>query len=106
MLAACGSSSSPSASGTPAAATASAPVTVVASTNVYGDIAQQIGGDKVQVIAITSMVGGTLLALGSSIPISPCVTTISFTIYLACRAIGAQRTRTGWRTRSTAAAPA
>ncbi|WP_433428384.1 metal ABC transporter solute-binding protein, Zn/Mn family [Nonomuraea sp. CA-141351] len=54
LLTACGSSSSPSASGTPAAATASAPVTVVASTNVYGDIAQQIGGDKVQVTSIVS----------------------------------------------------
>ncbi|WP_433428390.1 metal ABC transporter permease [Nonomuraea sp. CA-141351] len=50
--------------------------------------------------AVTSMVGGILLALGSSIPISPYVTTISFTIYLACRAIGAQRTRAGWSDRS------
>ncbi|WP_431914861.1 metal ABC transporter solute-binding protein, Zn/Mn family [Nonomuraea jabiensis] len=30
----------------------SAPITVVASTNVYGDIAKQIGGDKVQVTSI------------------------------------------------------
>jgi zinc/manganese transport system permease protein len=49
--------------------------------------------------AVTSMVGGILLALGSSIPISPYVTTISFTLYLACRAIGALRTRAGWSDR-------
>jgi len=38
--------------------------------------------------AVSSVVGGILLALGSSIPISPYVTTISFTIYLVCRTIG------------------
>ncbi|WP_431914864.1 metal ABC transporter permease [Nonomuraea jabiensis] len=54
--------------------------------------------------AVTSMVGGILLALGSSIPISPYVTTVSFTFYLACRAIGALRMRAGWGDRS--AAPA
>ncbi|MFG1706627.1 metal ABC transporter permease [Nonomuraea sp. M3C6] len=54
--------------------------------------------------AVTSMVGGILLALGSSIPISPYVTTISFTFYLACRAIGALRTRGGWSERSAATA--
>ncbi|WP_431930049.1 metal ABC transporter permease [Nonomuraea jabiensis] len=52
--------------------------------------------------AVTSMVGGILLALGSSIPISPYVTTISFTLYLTCRAIGALRTRAGWSDRSAA----
>ncbi|MFC5833446.1 metal ABC transporter permease [Nonomuraea insulae] len=56
--------------------------------------------------AVTSMVGGILLALGSSIPISPYVTTISFTLYLACRAIGALRTRAGWSDRPAAAATA
>ncbi|MFF3438569.1 metal ABC transporter permease [Streptosporangium sp. NPDC002721] len=49
------------------------------------------------VFALTSMLGGILLALGSSIPISPYVTTISFTIYLLCRAIGVLRTRAGNR---------
>lgn len=44
--------------------------------------------------ATTSMVGGILLALGSSVPISPYVTTISFAIYVACRVLGAVRTRT------------
>ena len=38
--------------------------------------------------AVTSMVGGILIALGSSIPISPYVTTISFTIYVICRVVG------------------
>ncbi len=49
------------------------------------------------VFAVVSMVGGILLALGSSIPISPYVTTISFTIYVVCRIIGAQRGRRGWQ---------
>jgi zinc/manganese transport system permease protein len=39
------------------------------------------------------MVGGILLALGSSVPISPYVTTVSFAIYLACRVVGRRRTR-------------
>jgi zinc/manganese transport system permease protein len=45
--------------------------------------------------ALASIVGGILLALGSSIPISPYVTTISFTIYLVCRGIDALRARSG-----------
>ncbi|WP_180685474.1 metal ABC transporter permease [Streptomyces gossypiisoli] len=45
------------------------------------------------VFAVASIEGGILLALGSSIPISPYVTTISFTIYLVCRAAGTYRTR-------------
>jgi zinc/manganese transport system permease protein len=44
--------------------------------------------------AMVAMVGGTLLALGSSIPISPYVTTISFAFYVLCRLIGSRR---GWR---------
>jgi len=48
------------------------------------------------VFGFVSMVGGILLALGSSVPISPYVTTISFAIYVACRAAGAWRTRRGW----------
>ncbi|WP_031479744.1 metal ABC transporter permease [Streptomyces bicolor] len=43
--------------------------------------------------AVVSIEGGILLALGSSIPISPYVTTISFSIYLVCRLVGAYRTR-------------
>ena len=43
--------------------------------------------------AMISMLGGILLALGSSLPISPYVTTISFLIYLAARAFEAVRTK-------------
>ncbi|WP_210592262.1 metal ABC transporter permease [Streptomyces sp. GESEQ-35] len=52
------------------------------------------------VFAVASIEGGILLALGSSIPISPYVTTISFTIYLVCRLVGTYRTRQ-WGTRRT-----
>lgn len=41
--------------------------------------------------AVASTVGGILLALGGSIPISPYVTTISFAIYLVCHLIGNAR---------------
>jgi zinc/manganese transport system permease protein len=34
-----------------------------------------------------SVVGGIVLALGSSLPVSPYVTSISFLIYLVCRGI-------------------
>jgi zinc/manganese transport system permease protein len=51
---------------------------------------------------VVSMVGGTLLALGSSVPISPYVTTISFLIYVACRLAGAARARRGWTRRAAA----
>ncbi len=40
------------------------------------------------VFATTSAVGGILVALGTDIPISPYVTTISFLIYGVCRGIG------------------
>ncbi|MEU9207710.1 metal ABC transporter permease [Streptomyces sp. NPDC048415] len=55
--------------------------------------------------AVMSIEGGILLALGSSIPISPYVTTISFTIYLACRMAGIYRTRR-WGSRRSAPQPA
>ena len=42
--------------------------------------------------AVASVVGGILLALGSSLPISPYVTTISFLIYVVCRIVGRRRT--------------
>jgi len=59
------------------------------------------------VFGVCSVVGGILLALGSSIPISPYVTTIAFAIYLACRLVGAWRTRRGWSRRpAPAMAPA
>ncbi|MCU1570303.1 MAG: putative transporter integral rane protein [Naasia sp.] len=47
--------------------------------------------------ALTAMVGGILLALGASIPISPYVTTISFLLYLGCRIVGARRRPRGAR---------
>jgi zinc/manganese transport system permease protein len=43
--------------------------------------------------ALTAMLGGIMLALGGSVPISPYVTTISFLIYLACRAWAAHQNR-------------
>ncbi|MGQ0623195.1 MAG: metal ABC transporter permease [Sporichthyaceae bacterium] len=49
--------------------------------------------------AMVSMLGGILLALGSEVPISPYVTTLSFAIYAVCRIIGAGRTKRGWAAR-------
>lgn len=43
--------------------------------------------------AVGALVGGILLALGGSIPISPYVTTISFTIYAVCRILGRKGVR-------------
>lgn len=40
------------------------------------------------VFGLVSAVGGILLALGGSLPISPYITTISFAIYLVCRLLG------------------
>jgi zinc/manganese transport system permease protein len=56
--------------------------------------------------AVVSAVGGILLALGGSIPISPFVTTISFAIYLVCRVVSARRRRSGWGARLLGTAPA
>jgi zinc/manganese transport system permease protein len=58
------------------------------------------------VFAVVSAVGGILLALGSTVPISPFVTTISFAIYLGCRFVGWRRVRRGWGRRTAPAAPA
>jgi zinc/manganese transport system permease protein len=41
--------------------------------------------------ALVSVLGGILIALGGTLPISPFVTTISFLIYLVCRVVGARR---------------
>ena len=38
--------------------------------------------------AVVATVGGIMLALGGSVPISPYVTTLSFLIYLGCRLFG------------------
>ncbi|MCP2638247.1 metal ABC transporter permease [Microbacterium sp. HD4P20] len=40
-----------------------------------------------------SAVGGILLAIMGTLPVSPYITTISFVIYLVCRVIGARRGR-------------
>jgi zinc/manganese transport system permease protein len=43
------------------------------------------------VFGFVSAVGGILLALGGSLPISPYITTISFLIYVVCRIVGSRR---------------
>lgn len=47
------------------------------------------------VFGFVSAVGGILLALGGSLPISPYITTISFLIYVIARVIGMVRDRRG-----------
>ena len=42
---------------------------------------------------VTAAVGGILLALGGSLPISPFITSIAFGIYLVCRGVGYGRSR-------------
>ncbi|QJA00465.1 MULTISPECIES: metal ABC transporter permease [unclassified Leifsonia] len=41
--------------------------------------------------ALVSVVGGIMLAIGSALPISPYVTTISFVIYVVCRLVGGRQ---------------
>ena len=41
--------------------------------------------------ALVSVVGGIMLAIGSALPISPYVTTISFVIYVVCRLTGGRQ---------------
>ena len=45
------------------------------------------------IFGFVSAVGGILLALGGSLPISPYITTISFAIYVVCRVIGWRQSR-------------
>ena len=42
---------------------------------------------------IVSAVGGILLAVMGTLPVSPYITTISFAIYLVCRVAGSRRGR-------------
>jgi zinc/manganese transport system permease protein len=42
---------------------------------------------------IVSAVGGILLAIMGTLPVSPYITTISFAIYLVCRVVGSRRDR-------------
>jgi zinc/manganese transport system permease protein len=51
------------------------------------------------IFAITAVVGGIMLAVGGNLPISPYVTTISFTIYCFCRIGGSIRAKRGWSRR-------
>lgn len=46
------------------------------------------------VFGFVSAVGGILLAIGGTLPISPYITTISFAIYIVCRLVGAAPART------------
>lgn len=45
------------------------------------------------VFGLVSAVGGILLAIMGTLPVSPYITTISFVIYLVCRAIGSRQGR-------------
>ncbi|MFT4158197.1 MAG: metal ABC transporter permease [Microbacterium sp.] len=45
------------------------------------------------VFGIVSAVGGILLAIMGTLPVSPYITTISFAIYIVCRSVGARRER-------------
>jgi zinc/manganese transport system permease protein len=52
------------------------------------------------VFATVSTTGGILLSLGADgLPPTPYITTISFAIYVVCRAAGALRARRGWARR-------
>ena len=43
--------------------------------------------------ALTSAVGGILLAIGGGLPVSPYITTVSFVIYLVCRGVAMAKRR-------------
>ncbi|SFR58041.1 zinc/manganese transport system permease protein [Microbacterium azadirachtae] len=45
------------------------------------------------VFGVVSAVGGILLAVMGTLPVSPYITTVSFVIYLVCRVIGSRRDR-------------
>jgi zinc/manganese transport system permease protein len=45
------------------------------------------------VFGVVAAVGGILLAVMGTLPVSPYITTISFVIYLVCRVVGARRGR-------------
>jgi len=45
------------------------------------------------VFGLVSAAGGILLAIAGTLPVSPYITTISFSIYLVCRVIAGSRTR-------------
>ena len=45
------------------------------------------------VFGFVSAVGGILLAIMGTLPVSPYITTISFLIYVVCRLVGTRRDR-------------
>ncbi|MEN2738743.1 metal ABC transporter permease [Microbacterium sp. X-17] len=45
------------------------------------------------VFGVVSAVGGILLAIAGTLPVSPYITTLSFLIYVVCRLVGARRDR-------------
>jgi len=45
------------------------------------------------VFGVAAAVGGILLAVMGTLPVSPYITTISFAIYLVCRVVGSRRDR-------------
>ncbi len=45
------------------------------------------------VFGVTAAVGGILLAVMGTLPVSPYITTLSFLIYLVCRVVGGRRDR-------------
>ena len=54
---------------------------------------------------VTSAVGGILLAVMGTLPVSPYITTISFLIYLVCRVVGGRRGRVTRSARTSQPAP-
>ena len=55
-----------------------------------GELLERVG----QPAVMGQLIGGILLAIAGTLPVSPYITTISFLIYLVCRLIGAYRDRT------------
>ncbi|GAA0488113.1 metal ABC transporter permease [Microbacterium aurantiacum] len=58
------------------------------------------------VFGFVSAVGGILLAIAGTLPVSPYITTISFLIYLVCRLVGGRRGRVTRRREAARAAVA
>ena len=58
------------------------------------------------VFGFVSAVGGILLAIAGTLPVSPYITTISFLIYLVCRIVGGRRGRVTRRREAARAAVA
>ena len=58
------------------------------------------------VFGFVSAVGGILIAIMGTLPVSPYITTISFFIYVVCRAIGGRRGRVERGRRTASALPA